>query len=154
MYRPSRAFFAGNKVGQANLSDVSEYWPTPTSTDSKASGAQGYSTESGRHSGTTLTDAAVRQPMWATPNARDHKGQDMPGRHGGCSLPHQVMLMDGEPSSTSTRTSRPRLNPAFAAWLMGWAWWWTHPEQINCAASAMASYRSRLRLLLAYCCGG
>ena len=34
-------------------------WPTPTATDAKASGAAGYSTASGRHSGTTLTDATV-----------------------------------------------------------------------------------------------
>lgn len=34
-------------------------WPTATATDAKASGAAGYSTESGRHSGTTLTDATV-----------------------------------------------------------------------------------------------
>lgn len=33
--------------------------PTPTATDAKASGAAGYSTASGRHSGTTLTDATV-----------------------------------------------------------------------------------------------
>lgn len=31
--------------------------PTPTAQDSRASGAAGYSTASGRHSGTTLTDA-------------------------------------------------------------------------------------------------
>ena len=34
-------------------------WPTATATDAKVSGAAGYSTESGRHSGTTLTDATV-----------------------------------------------------------------------------------------------
>lgn len=34
-------------------------WPTPTATDAKASGAAGYSTASGRHTGTTLTDATV-----------------------------------------------------------------------------------------------
>lgn len=34
--------------------------------DSRSSGAAGYSTESGRHSGTTLTDAAK---MWPTPDA-------------------------------------------------------------------------------------
>lgn len=33
--------------------------PTPTAADYKASGAAGYSTESGRHSGTTLTDAVT-----------------------------------------------------------------------------------------------
>jgi hypothetical protein len=36
-------------------------WPTPTAGDAKASEAHGYSTESGRHSGTTLTDATVRR---------------------------------------------------------------------------------------------
>ena len=47
----------------------SSCWPTTTTTDSKASGAAGYSTASGRHSGTTLTDRAVRQ--WGTPRATD-----------------------------------------------------------------------------------
>lgn len=42
-------------------------WPTATAGDAKASGAAGYSTESGRHSGTTLTDAAVRG-LWPTPH--------------------------------------------------------------------------------------
>jgi DNA (cytosine-5)-methyltransferase 1 len=35
-------------------------WPTPTATDCKASGGAAYGTESGRHAGTTLTDAIVR----------------------------------------------------------------------------------------------
>lgn len=44
-------------------------WPTPTATDAKGSGSAGYSTASGRHSGVTLTDAAVRN--WPTPRASD-----------------------------------------------------------------------------------
>ncbi len=44
----------------------SSLWPTPTETDFKASGAMGYSTDSGRHSGVTLTDAAVRGPRHPT----------------------------------------------------------------------------------------
>ena len=44
-------------------------WPTATS--SIDSGSAGYSTESGRHSGTTLTDAA--NGLWASPQARDWK---------------------------------------------------------------------------------
>jgi hypothetical protein len=36
-------------------------WPTPTAQDSNSSGAADYSTESGRHPGTTLTDHGVRQ---------------------------------------------------------------------------------------------
>lgn len=42
----------------------SSLWPIATAGDGKASGAAGYSTDSGRHSGTTLTDA---MRMWATP---------------------------------------------------------------------------------------
>lgn len=45
--------------------NASSSWPTAT--DANASGAVGYSTASGRHSGTTLTDAAVR--LWPTATA-------------------------------------------------------------------------------------
>lgn len=44
--------------------------------DSKSSGAAAYSTESGGHSGTTLTDAAR---MWPTPRSSDTNGA---GAHG------------------------------------------------------------------------
>jgi len=44
-------------------------WPTATS--SIDSGSAAYSTESGRHPGTTLTDAA--NGLWASPQARDWK---------------------------------------------------------------------------------
>lgn len=62
---------SAKRDGGPSLTTVAHNWPTPTATDAKASGAAGYSTDSGRHSGTTLTDAAVRQ--WATPAARDWK---------------------------------------------------------------------------------
>lgn len=45
-------------------------WPTPTGQDSASSGAAGYSTGSGRHSGTTLTDAAS-YVAWPTPCQQD-----------------------------------------------------------------------------------
>lgn len=45
--------------GLSGLPGVVCSLPTPTSTDAKASGAAGYSTESGRHSGTTLSDAIL-----------------------------------------------------------------------------------------------
>jgi hypothetical protein len=53
-------------------------WPTTTTTDAKSSGALHYSTASGRHSGTTLTDAA-RLAGWSTPRAAErqqHNSQD------------------------------------------------------------------------------
>ena len=51
-------------------------WPTPTRQDSASSGAAGYSTESGRHSGTTLTDAA-RYAGWVSPQAADGNGSGL-----------------------------------------------------------------------------
>ena len=41
---------------------ASSCWPTPTAGDSASTGAASYSTASGRHSGTTLTDAARKWP--------------------------------------------------------------------------------------------
>ena len=54
-------------------------WPTPTREDGRSSGAAGYSTESGRHSGTTLTDAA-RMASWPTPGAAEGSGEMRPSR--------------------------------------------------------------------------
>lgn len=53
------------------LTAAARLWPTATGEDSRASGSAGYSTESGRHPGTTLTDAA--NGLWASPQARDWK---------------------------------------------------------------------------------
>lgn len=57
--------------GSPHLSTVAIAWPTPTEGDAKASGSAGYSTASGRHEGTTLTDAV--RGLWATPTSRDWK---------------------------------------------------------------------------------
>lgn len=50
-------------------------WPTATAGDANSSGSAAYSTESGRHSGTTLTDAVVRIQHWPTATVADRKGQ-------------------------------------------------------------------------------
>lgn len=73
-------------------------WPTPTASDSNSSGAACYSTESGRHSGTTLTDAAVR--LWATPKASDpaKAGPNMRGSKGDLPLPAQAFRWQREVS--------------------------------------------------------
>jgi hypothetical protein len=110
-------------------------WPT-TTTDSKASGAAGYSTESGRHSGTTLTDAAVRTPTWASPVARDWKdGTDAITPVNGY-LGRQVLRMPlaGESTSETGRV----LNPLFTEALMGWSPGWT-------ASASAATESSRTR---------
>ena len=46
-------------------------WPTATAGNAGMSGSAGYSTASGRHAGTTLTDAA--SGLWASPQSRDWK---------------------------------------------------------------------------------
>ena len=74
-------------------------WPTAVAGDSKSCGAAGYSTKSGRHSGTTLTDACRIGPL-----APKETGQESP--------------------STSGR----RLNPLFVEWLMGFREGWTACE--------------------------
>jgi len=61
--------------------------------------------EDATRAGLPLTVAAK---AWSTPNARDWKGQDLPGREGGHSLPDQVMRMGGDGSLPSGQTS-PRL---------------------------------------------
>jgi hypothetical protein len=56
-----------------------------------------------------------------------------------------LSTLDGRELSPTTRTLRPRLNPAFAAWLMGLPGWWTSPAVTSSARSAMEPYRSALR---------
>lgn len=206
----------GNGMG-IPLAMAVKLWPTTTAADSASTGiANNYTKDSGRHSGTTLTDAvrALATPMaadsrgsagagkaelpnqamswatpraedsesagmrvtrgvqdtltaqtrtWATPVARDHKGGDLPSRHGGSSLAeqaengrfsHRDRAPDGgTTNSPGSRISPRRLNPAFSAWLMGWPWFWTKAEPISCARSETALWRSRLLWLCDSLCG-
>lgn len=70
----------------------SSSWPTATSMDSASSGAAAYSTESGRHAGTTLTDAAARSATWSTPLAHAARGRSgsSPSHKGGPCLVQQI----------------------------------------------------------------
>lgn len=110
------------------------YWPTATATDAKASGAAGYSTASGRHSGTTLTDAACRP--WTTSTAQDYKSNrgEAAGRVG----PTRLSL---RAEFTSGRGGRV-LNPQFQAELMGLPAEWT---DCGSAVTAWSLWQSRMR---------
>lgn len=55
---------ARRRSGHPTSASASSSWPTATGQDSLSSASAGYSTESGRHSGTTLTDS-IR--AWQTP---------------------------------------------------------------------------------------
>lgn len=117
------------------LAEAAKMWPTPRAEDSEATGAH-------RGMPDTLNAAAG---LWTTPAARATKGAYSPGaltRRDGKSrmdlLDNQAVYFqpfrpaastpsDGGRSSASTRTSRRRLNPDFAEWLMGWPIGWTVP---------------------------
>lgn len=108
---------AHSKGGRCLPCEAVRTWPTATSTDHKASGAVGYSTESGRHSGTTLTDAAVR--YWPTAmhsDAADVKTQG-PGVP---SLNFEARQRDQRPGK--------RLNPDWVECLMGFPPGWTRTQ--------------------------
>jgi hypothetical protein len=123
--RGSTGWYYDGKRGKQLQNEVrkaeeAKLWPTPTNMDSRASGAAGYSTESGRHTGTTLTDAA-RQTVgagriWSTPQARDQhsaaktkRGANSPG---GIPLAHQAV------GGASTQPIY--LSPRWVEWLMAW----------------------------------
>lgn len=56
------------------LAIAARLWPTATTGDANGSGSAGYSTESGRSEGTTLTDAAVRGIRAGAPQSKSIKG--------------------------------------------------------------------------------
>lgn len=104
-----------------------------------------------RQGGATLQTAAAA--LYPTPNARDWKGPDLSSRHGGASLSHFTETGErshhsrqvpetprrGPRSSDTGPTSRPRLNPEFVDWLMGWPPGWT-----ACAPLETGLFRSWL----------
>jgi hypothetical protein len=127
-------------------------FPTPTASDANSSGSAGYSTASGRHSGTTLTDAVVRLPTPTASRAGSNRG-GAAGRSG----PERLTL-DGRasrgmfPTPTASDWKAPSSNPETQAghglaaavgqrgqlsptwvesYLMGWPLGWTACEPLE-----------------------
>ena len=172
----------GDRVDEMGLDQQARmFWPTP---DSMSGGPESSARkkELGRmESGGSDLEAVAQH--WPTARANDHKGSAKEGQRRGqldeaaeqiFSPPAQA-IPDGRKSSESTDTSVPqsplvasvsggttrpdlskrrRLNPAFAAWLMGMPWWWTSIGPISFAQSEMESWRSRQRSLLQFFLGG
>jgi len=114
------------------------------------------------HQGTTGPPGERRQRdlredvRWrTTPGANDWKGSARPGQRRG-QLDEQVshrfhpdlMILRGAPSSSGGPSSRPRLNPNFVDWLMGWVPGWTACEPLG-----TGSFRSKLPSLSGTCGG-
>jgi len=126
------------------LTAAARLWPTATGEDSRASGSAGYSTESGRHPGTTLTDAA--NGLWASPQARDWKdsGPTQGARHS-FNLGSQAAagrLAPGSPSTSGKR--RGSLNPAWVSQLMGFPTGWLAASPPDTAARRLKASAIRL----------
>lgn len=153
----------GDRADEMGLDQQARmFWPTPTEDNANNCGGPSRSREDG------FSDLTVAVSTWPTARARDGKGspgvlvrKDGKSRldqldvmaERGFSLPVQP-IPDGQPSSPESPISRRRLNPAFAAWLMGMPWWWTSIGPISFARSEMESWRSQQRSLLQSLVGG
>ena len=128
----------GNGMGMP-LAIAARSWPTATAADARASGAAGYSTDSGRPAGVTLTDAAVRGALaWPTPQARDEKGPTGVNNR----------LENGGRRSSLSDSAMPgatagRLNPAWVEALMGFPPGWTDGLPAPPKRSTTGSRRER-----------
>ncbi len=153
----------GDRVDEPLLGGQVQQWATPVSQPANGTPEQFLDRKrkavaNGSTMGICLSDLNLQTQVWATPNARDHKGIDLDSRNGGTSLSHQTQTgefshRDRQPTGeTSPNTTGRRLNPAFVCWLMGWPWWWTRAERISFAAEEMASWRSKAQRLLSNLC--
>jgi DNA (cytosine-5)-methyltransferase 1 len=88
-------------------SAVCQLLPTPTAADSKASGAHGYN----GNEFCALTDATVRLPQqWGKCAAAIARWEQL-------TRPAPAPTIPG-------KNGRPRLNPQFSEWMMGWPAGW------------------------------
>lgn len=161
----------GDKNGtqRPTLNGAAKGWPTPRAEDSESCGNH-------PNRGDALNQTAS---LWATPEASMAKrgdrtahlledpkaGEDLMTQTKYWSIPRAdeaaeqkflrpvpVLSVNGYRLSPTRRFLRPRLNPAFVCWLMGWPWWWTRAEPTNCGVQEMAWWRYKLRSRLECCC--
>lgn len=140
----------GNGAGLP-LSIAAQLWPTPMAQDAEQAG-------SAQAKILTLTQISTN---WPTPKVtrgtytRDQGDptKQRPTLRGlACSHQDQATTNDGQKSCESIQTSRPRLNPRFVEFLMGWPLGWTEigapADKIDFASWETAACRLLSRLLL------
>lgn len=148
---------AAGRQGAEGLSATAQNWPTPTINP------QAPNTSSNMVNGPrSLEEAALLMPAtpkWPTPAARDYRtpnsqesqerrndgsarGQQLQNfvedMHCRSSLPVPAIAA-GPASSKPLRTSRPRLNPEFVGWMMGWPEGWTFSRSVSTASGSLVT---------------
>ena len=143
---------ADRKAGEHSLVTQADFWQTPA-TDSFRSRGGDRKDEMGldqqaRVAWPTPAASEVRQGFQDRSRGKKGTQESLTTAVYHSSLPAPATPPPGETSLGDTPGSRRRLNPAFAALLMSWPWWWTSPEPIASAPLAMASWQSKARRLL------
>lgn len=140
----------GDRVDEMGLDQQARlFWPTPTEDNANNNGGPSRSRPEGF---ADLTVAVNRWPSMRT------TGLD--GGSNSREAAEQIFsrpvpeIPDGQPCSPNVPGSRRRLNPAFAAWLMGMPWWWTSTVRISSARLEMELWRSQLASRLRFLVGG
>jgi hypothetical protein len=150
----------------ADLREASQNWPTPRATTRAGDSGSAQRHEQGPNPGLYDMAREWTAPVsaWPTPASRDYRSpnaESYEDRGGGTkgeqlqnfvahrfSSPPAQPIPDGPESSPPTRTSPLRLNPLFAAWLMGWPSTWTIAAPHASSALETESFRFRLRSAL------
>ncbi len=137
-YRPSKEYAAGRKVGQANLSDVTEMWASASAHDGRRPGSDATSTQGGnlkrdaeewqtpnttQHAYRRQVGQTERAEMllpgqaenWLTPSANEDAAGTIDGNMQDM-LSHQAQEATGVMLTNDTGR---RLNYRFVEWLMG-----------------------------------
>jgi hypothetical protein len=131
-----------NAQGGIGLLSLAENWPTAK----VQTGA--YSYANGDHNKPVLNlEGAAEQwqtPHSTPPHASNNGETSYLARQvrSLCSPPDPATSTPGDESSSDTPTSRPRLNPEFVTWLMGWPPGWT---DFGCSATALSLWKRRMR---------
>ncbi len=153
-----------------NLAGQSVMWSSPRTSDTNGAGQHGaggvdlrtqvdaWPTPGATEREDSLPDQAAH---WQTPatdsfrsrggDRKDEMGLDQQARVFPSSPPDQEHAPSGSESCESGPTLRPRLNPAFVEWLMGWPLGWTDFAPVGTASSVW--WRQQHSCLYGLVCG-
>lgn len=135
------ASYSNGFGGFQNLREQAATWPTTSATDGKGSAAKGQ--RRGQ------LDEATEQ-IFSLPDPMTFDGATLFPNEPTSRLPLSLVASVSGGTTRLNLSLRKRLNPAFAAWLMGMPWFWTSIGPISFAQSETALWRCRLRSRLEF----